>query len=69
MIDTGAKLLGLPHRMIEQLGLESFETREAITSTGRVECSIFSAVRLTIEGRQCTVDVAEVSEDCPVLIG
>lgn len=30
---------------------------------------MYDAVRLTVQGRDCTVDVAEVTEDCPVLIG
>jgi predicted aspartyl protease len=69
LVDTGAKLLGLPRRMIEQLGLDLFETREAQTSVGRAPCAIYRAVWLTVEGRQCSVDVSQVSDDCPVLIG
>lgn len=69
MVDTGAKLLGLPRRMVQQLGLDPFETREAQTSAGKVPCAVFRAVWLTVEGRQCSVDVSEVSDDCPVLIG
>jgi hypothetical protein len=30
---------------------------------------IFGPVRLTIQGRACSVDVSEVAEECPVLIG
>ena len=26
-------------------------------------------MRLTIQGRECTIDVADVPNDCPVLIG
>ena len=69
VVDTGAKLLGLPKRMVDQLGLQPLEHREAMTSVGRVPCKIYGAVRLEIEGRQCTVDVAEVADECPVLIG
>jgi hypothetical protein len=30
---------------------------------------MYSAVRLTIQGRSCTMDVMEVPDDVPVLIG
>ena len=30
---------------------------------------IYGTVRLTIQGRECPTDVAEVPDDCPVLIG
>jgi predicted aspartyl protease len=69
VVDTGAKLLSLPTRLIRQLGLERFETRQARTSAGLVPCEIYRAVWLTVQGRRCTVDVAEVSDDCPVLVG
>jgi predicted aspartyl protease len=69
LVDTGAKLLSLPRRFVQQLGLEHFDTRPARTSAGTVPCEIYRAVWLTIAGRQCTVDVAEVPDECPVLIG
>jgi predicted aspartyl protease len=69
LVDTGAKLLALPKRLIDQLGLEYFETRQARTSAGLVTCKLYRAVWLTVQGRRCSVDVAEVPDDCPVLIG
>jgi predicted aspartyl protease len=69
LVDTGAKLLGLPKRLIQQLGLTYFETRRATTSIGQIDCKLYCAVWLTVEGRRCTVDVAEVDDRCPVLIG
>lgn len=69
LVDTGAKLLGLPKRLIDQLGLEKFETRLARTSVGLVPTDIYRAVWLVIQGRKCTVDVAEVDDQCPVIIG
>lgn len=69
IVDTGAKLLCLPRSIIQQLGLECFATKMAQTCAGRVPCKPYRAVWLTIEDRQCTVDVAEVPDDCPPLIG
>jgi predicted aspartyl protease len=69
LVDTGATTLSLPKGLIEQLGLAKYRTRRIRTSTGVVDAGVYEAVRLTVGGRDCTVDVAEVSDDCPVLIG
>ena len=69
LVDTGATMLSLPRRYIAQLGLEKTRTRRARTAGGLHEFGVYSAVRLTIQGRECTMDVAEVPDDCPVLIG
>ena len=69
LVDTGATMLSMPRHLIEQLGLERLRTRRARTTTGIAEFGVFSLVLLTIEGRDCRVDVAELPDDCPVLIG
>jgi predicted aspartyl protease len=67
--DTGATLLAMPKRMIEQLGIAQISAGRARTTVGVATFEIFGPVRLMIQGRACSVDVSEVSEDCPVLIG
>ena len=69
VVDTGASTLSLPKRLIAQLGLHPFRTRQARTAGGVVSMQMYRAVRLTVQGRDCLCDVAEVSDDCPVLIG
>jgi len=69
LVDTGATMLSLPKAQIKQLGLKKFSSRQMRTARGTAKFNIFDAVRLTIEGRECTLDVAEVPDDCPVLIG
>jgi predicted aspartyl protease len=69
LVDTGATLLSLPTRLIRQLGLSPRRTRKVISSTGATEAMVYEAVRLTIQDRDCTVDVLEVPDDVPVLIG
>jgi predicted aspartyl protease len=69
LVDTGATMLAMPKRMIEQLGLIPFRTRRARTSAGMIEVQVYGAVRLTILGRDCHADVSELPDDCPVLIG
>jgi hypothetical protein len=39
------------------------------SSSGVAEGAVYEAVRLTIQGRECTMDVMEVPDDVPVLIG
>lgn len=69
LVDTGATLLSLPTRFIKQLGLDPSGSRRVVSSTGGTTAKMYSAVKLTIMGRECTMDVLEVSDDVPVLIG
>jgi predicted aspartyl protease len=69
LVDTGATMLSLPKRYIQQLGLEPVRKRKARTSAGVAEFSVYRAVQLTVQEREYIGDVAEVPDDCPVLIG
>src|SRR5437870_5013367 len=69
LVDTGAKLISMPKRFIQQLGLVHFATRPATTAAGDVPCRLYSSVHLELQGRECNIDVAEVADTCPVLIG
>jgi predicted aspartyl protease len=69
LVDTGATTLALPTRLIGQLGLAKVYTKQAKSTRGVGPVSVYDAVRLTIEGRFCSVDVMEVPDDVPVLVG
>jgi predicted aspartyl protease len=69
LVDTGAIGLSMPKRFIQELGLLPFRQRRALTTSGFAAIQVFSAVRLTIQGRACLCDVSELPDDCPVLIG
>ncbi|MFV0446099.1 MAG: aspartyl protease family protein [Planctomycetaceae bacterium] len=69
LIDTGATCLGLPPSLIEQLGLLVTAQRSVNTPTGVRQANVYEAVRLRVQDRDCVVDVTEVAESCPVLIG
>lgn len=69
LVDTGATLISMPLRLIEELGLDRVSTKRVRGTTGVGEAGLYSSVRLTIEGRSCTMDVLEVPDDIPVLIG
>jgi predicted aspartyl protease len=68
-VDTGATFLGIPRRMVAQLGLLPSRVRQARTVSGIVSLQMYQGVRLTIQGRECTCDVMELADDLPVLIG
>jgi predicted aspartyl protease len=69
LVDTGATMLSMPKRLIEQLGLIPLRTRPVRTSAGLRVAQVYGTVRLTIQGRDCPSDVAEVPDDCPMLVG
>jgi predicted aspartyl protease len=69
LVETGATLLSLPTSLIQRLGLEKFTSKQVRSSRGVSEAALYEAVRLTIGGRSCTMDVMEVPDDVPVLIG
>ena len=69
LVDTGAIGLMVPKRYVSQLGLRPLRQRTARTVGGDIPVTIYNAVRLTVDGRDCSLDVYEVSDDLPVLIG
>jgi predicted aspartyl protease len=69
LADTGARLLSLPKRMVDQLDLEYLETKTATTTAGVKSFDIYGLVQLTIMGRTCPLDVTAIADECPVLIG
>lgn len=69
LVDSDATLLSLPKSLIQELGLEKTAEKRVTSSIGIGEANLYSAVRLTIQGRSCTMDVMEVPDGVPVLIG
>jgi predicted aspartyl protease len=69
LVDTGATSLALPTRLIQQLGLNKVTEKRVTNSKGTHLVNIYDAVRVTIMDRFCTVDVMEVPDDVPVLVG
>jgi clan AA aspartic protease len=69
LVDTGASTLSLPKRLVAQLGLRPFRTRQARTSAGTITLQMFGVVHCTIQGRDWNGDVVEIPDECPVLIG
>jgi predicted aspartyl protease len=68
LVDTGATMLSMPLRLINQLGLKQRRTRRVRTAGGVRDMGVYDGVQLTIHGRDCLMEVGELPDDCPVLI-
>lgn len=68
VVDTMSRFLLLPTLVIEQLGL-SRVTSFGTASGCNTNEGVYEPVRLTIQGRTCTMDVFEAPPGMPVLIG
>ncbi len=69
LVDTGATGLLMPKRWISLLGLGPVRSRPGRTIAGHVALQVYRAVRLTIQGRDCISDVAEIADEFPVIVG
>ena len=54
---------------ISQLGLTPVGTTRSLTAIGTVERSIYSEVRFTVLGRSGTLEVTNLPDGAPVLVG
>ncbi len=69
VVDTSATRLSLPKTLIEQLGLTPVGSRKARTTNGIVDRIIYSEVRFTILERSGTIEVTDVPDNVPILVG
>ena len=69
IVDTGATRLSLPKSLIEQLGLTVIGSRKARTTNGIVDRNIYSAVRFTVLERSGIIEVTDLPDNVPVLVG
>jgi len=68
-VDTGATYLAMPKHLIDQLGFRKLRTSLANTAAGTAPIGIYGPARLTVQGRDCILEVSELADDCPVLVG
>ncbi len=69
VVDSGASWLCLPKGLTEHLGLTAVRSRPALTTNGVVERTVYSPVQFTILERTSTIEVIEVPDGVPVLVG
>src|SRR4051794_40340896 len=59
----------IPTRLIPQLGLRPTRVRQGRSASGVLPRRMYEAARLTIQGRECSVEVYEISDSYPLVIG
>jgi predicted aspartyl protease len=69
LVDTGATGLKIPTRLLTPLGLRPTTAKHGRTVSGPITMQKYEAVRLTIQGRNCVIEVHEIPDHSPVLIG
>ncbi|NWF65847.1 MAG: aspartyl protease family protein [Campylobacterales bacterium] len=69
IVDTGVTMLCLPRAMIEELELEFLRFVEVRTTNGKTQRRIYGGARLFIKDRSATVDVVELDDNLPPLVG
>jgi predicted aspartyl protease len=69
LVDTGATILCLPSRTIQQLGLRVLREVEVSTATGIQVTRIYRGVNLSVLGREGTFDCLELPGGQDALLG
>lgn len=69
LVDSGATTLSLPPSLIQTLGLKKVGQKHIRSATGTGVMGIYELAQLTIQERDARIDVMEVPEGSPVLIG
>ena len=69
LVDTGAALICLPPRLIHALGLRKTKSKQALTADGPKERGIYSSIKLELFDRDAILEVMEVPENVPPLLG
>ena len=69
LVDTGAAMLCLTPKLVEQLGLHKTHERDVITGNGLVKRAVYEPVRIQIFDREANMDVMEVPTGTPLLLG
>lgn len=68
-VDESETYLCMPRRLIEQLALDKSCTGRDRTPNGSVTFPTYGPVMLTVQDRDCHIDVKEVPENRGVLLG
>lgn len=69
LVDTGASRFSLPKHLIQQLGLTPVGKAKSMTANGIVERTVYSEVEFTILGRSGSMQVTDLPDNAPVLVG
>ena len=61
--------LSLPKSIIQQLGLTPLGKAKSMTANGIVERTVYSEVKFTILGRSGSLQITDLPDGAPVLVG
>jgi hypothetical protein len=69
MVDLEMLGLMIPSRLITRFGLRPTSLRPMRTQNGTVQVQMYDAVRLTIQERDCVMEVQEIQGVSPIIVG
>ena len=69
LVDTGATLLGMTKQLIDQLGLEQIRNGSSQDDCRNSDFRYLRASAIDDRRAELFVDVSEVADTCPVIIG
>lgn len=69
LVDTGAAMICLPPSKIQVLALHPDHKRMVNTANGKAERTVYSPVKVYIFDRKSNIDVMEIPEETPPLLG
>jgi predicted aspartyl protease len=69
LVDSGAAILCLPPKEIKALGLRKLHERGVVTANGLVKRGVYEPVLLRVFDREANLDVMEVPNGTPPLLG
>jgi predicted aspartyl protease len=69
LVNTGANLLCLPQRTVEQLGLPVLQVAQVRTAAGYLEMNIHEDAKITLMGRSGTFDCIALPDEAEPLLG
>ncbi len=68
-VDSGAAMVCLPSRLISELGLEKKSEKQIATTSGYVLNSLYSPVTISILGQEVELNIMEIPDGVPPLLG
>ncbi len=69
LVDTGATRISIPKPLIQDLGLKPVDKTKSRTANGIVERTVYSEVEFTVLGRSGSMQITDLPDDAPVLVG
>ena len=69
LVDTGATFFCLPDEQIQALGLPFNRNRPTRTVAGEISMPVYGGARISVEGRECDVEVMGLPSGRQTLLG